>query len=68
MLITVWETAFPSYAVPDAIAYVQGVEFLIDRFQTVTNVCSDMFIARMIQCAIDKEANKEMTYEDEFQQ
>ena len=55
MLITVWETAFPGISVPDAVAYVQGIEFMVDRFQTATNVCSDLFILRMIQAALDRE-------------
>jgi len=36
MLITVWETALPGYSVPDAIAYVQGIEFLLDCFVAAT--------------------------------
>lgn len=55
MLITVWETAFPGYAVPDAISYVQAIEFFVARFQTATNVISDLFIVRMIQASIDRE-------------
>lgn len=64
MLITVWETAMPGYSVPDAIAYVQGIEFIVDRFQTATNVCSDLFILRMIQSAVDKD-RKSIVYIDE---
>ena len=55
MVITVWETAMPGYGVPDVIAYIQGIDFFTDRFQTATNVCSDLFILRMIQCIVDKE-------------
>lgn len=55
MLITVWETALPGYSVPDTIAYVQGIEFLLDRFRTATNVCSDLMILRIIQVLVDKE-------------
>lgn len=55
MLITVWETALPGFSVPDAIAYVQAIEFFVARFQTACNVCSDMFIIRMIQAGIDRE-------------
>lgn len=54
MLITVWETAIPGYNVPDAIAYIQAIDFFTDSFRTATNVCSDLFILRMIQCIIDK--------------
>jgi Na+/H+-dicarboxylate symporter len=55
MLITVWETALPGFSVPDSIAYVQGIEFLLDRFRTATNVCSDLMILRIIQVINDKE-------------
>eukprot|EP00602_Paraphysomonas_sp_CaronLab_P005310 CAMPEP_0185017614 /NCGR_PEP_ID=MMETSP1103-20130426/547_1 /TAXON_ID=36769 /ORGANISM="Paraphysomonas bandaiensis, Strain Caron Lab Isolate" /LENGTH=356 /DNA_ID=CAMNT_0027547109 /DNA_START=469 /DNA_END=1539 /DNA_ORIENTATION=+ len=55
MLITVWETAVPHESVPDAIAYVQAIAFLVSRFQTAVNVASDLFIVRMIQCGIDAE-------------
>lgn len=60
MLITVWETALPGYTIPDAIAYVQGIEFLLDRFRTATNVCSDLFIVRMIQVMVEKERKQQM--------
>jgi Na+/H+-dicarboxylate symporter len=58
MLITVWETAFAGYAVPDAIAYVQAVAFIVSRFQTACNVYSDLFIVRIIQASIDQEKKK----------
>jgi hypothetical protein len=81
MLITVWETALPGFAVPDAIAYVQviicifyfiginginlllhelqAIGFIVERFQTACNVCSDMFIIRMIQAGIDRERKQQ---------
>jgi Na+/H+-dicarboxylate symporter len=55
MLITVWETAFAGYAVPDAIAYVQAVAFIVSRFQTACNVYSDLFIVRIIQASLNQE-------------
>ena len=55
MLITVWETAFAGYEVPDAIAYVQAVAFIVSRFQTACNVYSDLFIVRMIQASIARD-------------
>ena len=58
MLITVWETAIPGSPVPDAIAYVQAIAFLVSRFQTATNVASDLFIVRMIQKSLDVERKK----------
>jgi Na+/H+-dicarboxylate symporter len=48
-LITVWQTVFPSHDVPEAIAYVQAIDFLIDRIGTMTNVASDLFIMRILQ-------------------
>lgn len=58
MLITVWETAFAGYSVPDAIAYVQAVAFIVSRFQTACNVYSDLFIVRIIQASIDNEKKR----------
>lgn len=58
MLITVWETALPGYSVPDVIAYIQGIDFFTDRFQTATNVCSDLFILRMIQSIVNKQRKR----------
>lgn len=55
MLITVWETAFAGYSVPDAIAYVQAVAFIVSRFQTACNVYSDLFMVRIIQASINRE-------------
>ena len=57
MLITVWETAFAGEVVPDAIAYVQAVAFIVSRFQTACNVYSDLFIVRIIQASINNEKN-----------
>jgi Na+/H+-dicarboxylate symporter len=58
MLITVWETAFPGTSVPEAIAYVQAIAFLVSRFQTTVNVASDLFIVRMIQISLDADRKK----------
>jgi hypothetical protein len=33
----------------------QAISFIVERFQTACNVCSDMFILRMIQAGIDRE-------------
>lgn len=58
MLITVWETALPGTSVPDAIAYVQAIAFLVSRFQTTVNVASDLFIVRMIQTSLDADRKR----------
>mmetsp|Transcript_10806 Transcript_10806/g.16437 ORF Transcript_10806/g.16437 Transcript_10806/m.16437 type:complete len:570 (-) Transcript_10806:236-1945(-) len=62
-MITVWQTAFPNYDVPSAIAYVQAIDFLIDRIQTMTNVVSDMFVVRMLQVLIDSESEETFSKE-----
>ena len=35
--------------------HYQAIDFLLDRFETMTNVTSDMFVARMLQVLIQSQ-------------
>ena len=49
MLITLWDTVFPGVPIPNQIAYVQAIDFSLDRMETMTNVIGDTIIARVVQ-------------------
>jgi len=49
MLVTIWDTVFPGIPIPPQVAYVQAIDFFIDRVVTVVNVLGDTFVTRIVQ-------------------
>lgn len=49
MLTVLWHTIFPGIPIPPQVSYVQAIEFLLDRFETMTNVIGDTMVTRMVQ-------------------
>lgn len=47
-VILVWAACFPSYPVPDSIAYVLALDWLLDRCITTLNVAGDTVAARIV--------------------
>eukprot|EP00121_Abeoforma_whisleri_P010232 Awhi_evm1s9429 len=57
-VILVWSAVFPQYPVPEAIAYVMALDWLLDRCITSINVGGDTVVASMIDTLNDKHNNK----------
>lgn len=65
MLITIWETVFPGIPIPPQLAYVQAIDFFIDRMVTVMNVLGDTFVARIVQAMQGPITEEELRLLDE---
>lgn len=60
MLVTIWDTTFPGIPIPPQVAYVQAIDFFIDRMVTVTNVMGDTFVTRIVQSMQGKITKEEL--------
>eukprot|EP00122_Pirum_gemmata_P010936 Pgem_evm1s10126 len=56
-VILVWQACFPSHPVPEAIAYVLALDWLLDRCITSLNVAGDTVVARIVDSRNRKELN-----------
>ena len=54
MIITVWNTTVSNVFPKQAFALLVAIDWLIDRFRTVTNVTGDTFIARIVADLVDE--------------
>ena len=48
LFLIIYEVVFPGRPPPQAIAYVAAIDWLMDRFQTATNVNGDAFVTGMV--------------------
>jgi hypothetical protein len=48
MVVMVWSAVFPSIDLPAEFAYVQAVDWLLDRFRTTVNVVGDTSVCAII--------------------
>lgn len=56
MIVTIWDTVFPGVPIPVQIAYIQAIDWLLDRFVTTVNVCGDGMITQMVAAGVECEA------------
>lgn len=54
MVITIWNSVFPSTPLPDSFSYILAIDWLLDRFRTCTNVTGDTVVARVIAQMVDE--------------
>ena len=47
-IITIWGAVFPELEVPAEVAYVQAIDWLLDRFVTAVNVSGDTMVCRIV--------------------
>ena len=52
MILTIWEAVFQGRTIPPEVAYLQAIDWLLDRFVTVVNVCGDTIVNRIAQAVI----------------
>jgi len=52
MILTIWEAVFPGVPIPPEVAYLQAIDWLLDRSVTVVNVCGDSVVARITQAVV----------------
>jgi len=53
-----WGTLFPDKPVPESIAFVIAIDWLMDRFQTATNVNGDAFVTGMVDAILKRKHPK----------
>ena len=64
MIITVWGAVFPELEVPAEVAYVQAIDWLLDRFVTAVNVSGDTIVCRIVAHLMQDEGFNEMSEEE----
>eukprot|EP00466_Bigelowiella_natans_P002765 jgi/Bigna1/130418/aug1.11_g5126 len=52
MIVTIWEAVFSGIKIPNQVAYLQAIDWLLDRSVTVVNVCGDSLVTRMIAAIV----------------
>ncbi|KAL1512395.1 hypothetical protein AB1Y20_005652 [Prymnesium parvum] len=48
LMVIIWATLFPEVPLPPEFAYYLAVDWLVDRFRTLTNVMGDSFVTGII--------------------
>lgn len=64
MIITIWGAVFPELEVPAEVAYVQAIDWLLDRFVTAVNVSGDTIVCRIVAHLMQDEGFDEMSEEE----
>lgn len=58
LIITAYNTVFTAAGTPPTFSYVLAIDFLIDRFRTVTNVTGDAIVTRLVSHILEKKTKK----------
>ncbi|GAB5354235.1 hypothetical protein AAMO2058_000102200 [Amorphochlora amoebiformis] len=53
MIVTIWEAVFSGIEIPNQVAYLQAIDWLLDRSVTVVNVCGDSLVARIVASMVE---------------
>jgi Na+/H+-dicarboxylate symporter len=63
LVITAYSTVFGATAdadgVPNGMAYLFAIEWLMDRFSTITNITGDMVVSAIIEDKVTKKVKKD---------
>lgn len=62
LVITAYSTVFgatPDGGPPDGMAYLFAIEWLMDRFSTITNITGDMVVSAIIEDKVTKKVKKD---------
>jgi len=59
LIITTYQTTFGGSDVPYGIEFIFAIDWLIDRFRTVFNVCGDTVVAALVASRLDESETEE---------
>ena len=65
MCVMVWSAVFPSIDLPAEFAYVQAVDWLLDRFRTTVNVVGDTSVCAIVAHRVQVSGAKVVFDDDE---
>lgn len=58
LIMTSYQTTFGGNGEPPGIGLIMAIEWLIDRFRTMTNICGDLTVAACVSAHSDKKVRK----------
>lgn len=58
LIITTYQTAFGG-DVPYGIEFIFAIDWLVDRFRTMFNICGDTVVAALVSSRLDEESTEE---------
>lgn len=64
LIMTSYQTTFGGNGEPPGIGLIMAIEWLIDRFRTMTNICGDLTVAACVSAHSDKKVQKTSKEDD----